>query len=680
MRSVSRSCLFLLLFFVLFPALRTAVSAESESVYFYDNNVITGFEASDQAETVNIDHKVALIELEKRFPAALTVHLGGEAFYQVKEDGSRILSDVKGYSTQKIDAVWKCFENYDEKLDIFHFFPDLDGYETASGLDLPVITVNVLGEIEIPPLIVINEPPLHTTVRKRDDHQSKTALPEYYNPYEEGLLPDLRNQNPLGTCWAFATIAALEGDLIHDGNADTSVDLSELHLAYFSYHDTYDEKGCNNGDSISVYGVNYQDHGGTCNLTINSLSNMIGPVEESVVPYSLADGYSPDPSEGRTGTYQVTGAYMLDPADISVIKNEILNHGMVASNCYIDYSVYSDTYNSYYKAVDSGTNHIFALVGWDDHFPRENFISGTPEGDGAWLVRNSWARENEYSISGYFWVSYYDKGLHNAFSFDVQPWRYDHVYSYDSLPYSNWYTVSSGQTVAQMFHIDGRERVKAIGFYSEDPDEDLLFSLSDGTRTATESFSITHPGFYLIPLSDPLTIRRDSDVAVEYTLTFEGQERNVFAEIENLDWYDNVNFTSHTESDGMVIYWYYSVEEGGFVENFNTGRDSKLKLFTDDIIPDSPDLVLPADLTVIESEAFAGDTFTYVKLPERAVSIGRNAFADCLHLVYVYVPEEVNDIDDEAFGSLTDLVFIGVSGSYAEDYAESHGFDFIPVS
>ena len=34
----------------------------------------------------------------------------------------------------------------------------------------------------------------------------------------------------------------MEADLIHKGVAGTDIDLSELHLAYFTYNSYYDEK------------------------------------------------------------------------------------------------------------------------------------------------------------------------------------------------------------------------------------------------------------------------------------------------------------------------------------------------------------------------------------------------------------------------------------------------------
>lgn len=93
-------------------------------------------------------------------------------------------------------------------------------------------------------------------------------------------------------------------------------------------------------------------------------------------------------------------------------------------------------------------------------------------------------------------------------------------------------------------------------------------------------------------------------------------------------------------------------------------------------IASDPDFVLPSSLTVIEDEAFTGGAFTYVKLPDGAVSIGWHAFADCPNLMYIYIPATTESIDAHAFDGEDRLTIIGVPGSEAETYARLHGFAF----
>ena len=71
----------------------------------------------------------------------------------------------------------------------------------------------------------------------------------------------------------------------------------------------------------------------------------------------------------------------------------------------------------------------------------------------------------------------------------------------------------------------------------------------------------------------------------------------------------------------------------------------------------TPDLTLPAALTAIGSEAFAGGSFASV-----------------------YIPAGVTSIATDAFGNRTGLTIIGVPGSAAEIFAQNHGFDFFPAA
>lgn len=71
----------------------------------------------------------------------------------------------------------------------------------------------------------------------------------------------------------------------------------------------------------------------------------------------------------------------------------------------------------------------------------------------------------------------------------------------------------------------------------------------------------------------------------------------------------------------------------------------------------APDLTLPAALTAIGSEAFAGGSFACVSIPESVTSIA-----------------------PDAFGNRTSLTIIGVPGSAAEIFAQNHGFDFFPAA
>mgnify|MGYP002515287576 CR=1 FL=1 len=115
-----------------------------------------------------------------------------------------------------------------------------------------------------------------------------TSLPvSYTSPY----ITSIKNQNPYGTCWAFACIAASEASLIREGLADTTADLSEWQLAYFTNHVITDPLGGTEGDSFTTTD-NYLDAGGNQTQATYRLATWQGLVEEEEAPYSTVKSNS----------------------------------------------------------------------------------------------------------------------------------------------------------------------------------------------------------------------------------------------------------------------------------------------------------------------------------------------------------------------------------------------------
>jgi len=81
----------------------------------------------------------------------------------------------------------------------------------------------------------------------------------------------------------------------------------------------------------------------------------------------------------------------------------------------------------------------------------------------------------------------------------------------------------------------------------------------------------------------------------------------------------------------------------------------------------------------VEEGMFRGCTALYsITLPKGLKHINKNAFYESPSLSEAYVPESVTFIADNAFASSpAGTVFLGHSGSYAEEYADRMGFAFI---
>ena len=125
----------------------------------------------------------------------------------------------------------------------------------------------------------------------------------------------------------------------------------------------------------------------------------------------------------------------------------------------------TDTW-AHYTNLQMQANHAVTVVGWDDDYPKENFIEGRqPPHDGAWIVKNSWGavdeefpNKDEWGIdgTGYFYLSYYDQSLTSieTFNFDTEIRGYDYsiVNQYDYMP-TNGVTSSESDTPVSMINV-----------------------------------------------------------------------------------------------------------------------------------------------------------------------------------------------------------------------------------
>ena len=89
---------------------------------------------------------------------------------------------------------------------------------------------------------------------------TRGTLPSSYDSRNYGYITSVKNQNPYGTCWTFGTMAPIEAYMIKHGivnkatgaAATTSMDLSEYHLAWFTYTSAYDAEGMLTGDKTTA--------------------------------------------------------------------------------------------------------------------------------------------------------------------------------------------------------------------------------------------------------------------------------------------------------------------------------------------------------------------------------------------------------------------------------------------
>ena len=89
-------------------------------------------------------------------------------------------------------------------------------------------------------------------------------------------------------------------------------------------------------------------------------------------------------------------------------------------------------------------------------------------------------------------------------------------------------------------------------------------------------------------------------------------------------------------------------------------------------------VILPSTLLTIGASAFSGcASFVRFTVPDGVKTIGNSAFSNCKNLVRIWIPESVSQISNSAFSNRNaNFTIHGVSGSYAETYANANSIPF----
>jgi len=381
---------------------------------------------------------------------------------------------------------------------------------------------------------------LASTALVTHENQGEAYLPTSWDNRLAGRTSPIRTQGDLSTCWAFATLGALESYLMPEVEEEFSVD----HLTHFS-----------------GYG-SLADEGGSISMSLAYLLSWRGPVSEAEDPYN--DG---EYNENATVLYHLQEAQLLDD-DREAVKLAVLLSGAVQSSMYADEGLlvtdestayYNDTANAYYYNGSEKANHDVLIVGWDDDYPASNFES-RPAGDGAFLCQNSWGEQ--FGDEGFFYVSYYDSQIISTaicFSRLEETDNYDTIYQYDAL---GWVAQMGFNEVsawgANVFTAGSDELLRAVGFYAVEDDVDYEVYLA--TNPDTDSFTertmvaaghLDNPGYYTIDLDSAYALEAGESFGVIIKLTTQEKSNQLPAESKLRDLEPEVNAgESYISADG----------------------------------------------------------------------------------------------------------------------------------
>ena len=228
---------------------------------------------------------------------------------------------------------------------------------------------NRLGDIPL-------HPEIYKKYQKAWPMEMAEMLPSSYDARNESLVTLAKNQGSCGSCWAFASVGAMESHMLKAYGAGPE-DLSEQQ-----------QVSCN----TSMWGCD----GGSSNAI--KYWEQKGSLDEDCFLYTTSD-LTPC---GESNCMQL-GYRVIDWHTVTVSTNDFKNSLYTYGPSYWRYDVYSD-FDTFWRDGNPGQvytsqsgssyrgGHAVLLIGWDDS-------------KGAYLCKNSWGIGGPNN-DGTFWIAY----------------------------------------------------------------------------------------------------------------------------------------------------------------------------------------------------------------------------------------------------------------------------------
>ncbi|XP_029104318.1 cathepsin S-like [Scleropages formosus] len=205
-----------------------------------------------------------------------------------------------------------------------------------------------------------------------------TTLPDSVDWRTKGLVSPVRDQGSCGSCWAFATVGTLEGQMARKNCR--MIPLSPQNLMDCSVR--YGNHGCK---------------GGHMRNALNYVIRNKGIDSDQFYPYKAKEGkcrYSVQGKAGHCSTYRV-----LPWGDEKALQYTVATVGPVAVSIDATHSFVRYGKGIYHDPRCTQTpNHAVLVVGY-----------GTHRGQDYWLVKNSWG--TDWGENGYVRMARNKKNL-----------------------------------------------------------------------------------------------------------------------------------------------------------------------------------------------------------------------------------------------------------------------------
>lgn len=400
-----------------------------------------------------------------------------------------------------------------------------------------------------------------------------------------------------GDCWSFSLAGSAEtaylfaNDMgVDSGETNRNVNFSEKYIAWYMYHgiteddvvkgkvkssqagEGFDPKEAEKSNPNAVFEI-----GGEFVHYANLFGSGFGPIDEE----TSVNGEKPyvyQPTSGSSwalplnSTYRSVpqtaflrnslvlpspakidsnGKYSFDPNSLKAIKSELYKGHGVSLAISVSHSGFIQDNMAVYCCENKTADHAVVAVGYDDDYPRENFVERDKNGNifkgelppenGAFIIKNSWGvidSEND----GYFYLSYYDHSIYSVMSYEFDNNKNvkhaDINYDQYDLMMTGWYGNSDYKDetkTANVFEAEDHENLFQISYITGLPDTEVNYEIYKdvddipSSGTLLESGAVRHnfAGYHKIDLNGEYQLKEGDRYSVVLTMKRTADDNSV---------------------------------------------------------------------------------------------------------------------------------------------------------